>query len=160
VGTVDVVQAIVGDQEVGQDLAPEDSLGDNARHILDLDAAIPDALRVNHDRWAVLALLEATGMIRTRQRTESGLLECDLEGLPQLLMSVRVTAPSLVAGRTNVTANENMMREGWHIRPFWGRLGFLGLAIRYRRPTFHGIISPIFWQYEPDELPTGRPSGR
>ena len=118
VGAVGVVQAIIGDHQVVQDLAAQDRLGHDSRHILDLDPSIPDSLRIDHHRRSVLALLQAPGMVCACQRTKPGLLELFLERLSQLLIAVRIAAATLVAGRTHVATYKYMMGKRWHGRLF------------------------------------------
>src|SRR5690348_4625984 len=54
---IGIVQAIVGDEEVVEDLAAEDRPRHDPGHVLDRDPAVPDPLRVDHHRRPVLALL-------------------------------------------------------------------------------------------------------
>ena len=53
------VELFVGDAEVFEDAAVNDRFFDDARHVGELDAAVPDGLRVNYDGRTELALVEA-----------------------------------------------------------------------------------------------------
>ena len=69
--TIRVVQTFIVDQKVVEDLAPQNRLGHDPRHVFDLHAAVPDSLGVDDDRRAMFALLEAAGVVGTRQRAKS-----------------------------------------------------------------------------------------
>ncbi len=77
---------------------------------------VPDPLRVDHHRRAMLTLFEAAGMIGANQRAEPGLLQLLLEGLAQGLLPLGVAASALVPGSTHVAADEDVMGEGRHVR--------------------------------------------
>jgi hypothetical protein len=111
---------MVGDYEVVQDFAPQDSLGHDPRNVFNSHVSVPDSLRVDHHGGAMFALLKAAGMVGPSQQTESSRLELFLEGLAQLLTPLRIAAAPRVAGRPDVPANEDMMRKRWHFQPLAG----------------------------------------
>ena len=80
------------------------------------NTAVPNALRVDHHGRAVLALLQAAGVIGTRQGPEAGLLELILECVAEGLTAIRVATTSLVAGVPDIAADEDMVRKSRHIR--------------------------------------------
>src|SRR5262249_5580838 len=114
VGAIGVVQAGVGDQEVIEDLPPDEGLLDDPGHVLGRHAAVPDPLGVDHDGRAVLALIEAARVVGAGERPEAGLLQGLLEGVAQVLLALGVAAAALVAGLADVAADEDMVREGRH----------------------------------------------
>ena len=106
---------MVRNQEIVEDFTPQDGLGHDPRHVLELDSAVPDPLRVDDHGRAVFALLEAAGMIGTCQQTKASGLELLLERLTERLTSIRVATTSLVAGVTDITTDENMMCKCRHL---------------------------------------------
>ena len=96
---------------------PRIVLAHDPGHVLDLDPSVPDPLRIDHHGRAVLALLQAAGMIGTCQRPEAGRLQLLLERLAERLAAFRVATAPLVAGVTDIAADENMVGKRWHVRP-------------------------------------------
>src|SRR5271157_2682459 len=114
-GTVGIVQAAFGNQEIIEDFSSQDCFGDDPGNVLGGDPAIPDSLGIDHDGRSVLALVEAAGMIGPGQGAESGLPEFDLESFLERLAARRVAATALVARVADVTADEYVVREGRHV---------------------------------------------
>ena len=114
-GTVGIVQAAFGNQEIIEDFSSQDRFGDDPGYVFGGDPAIPDSLGIDHDGRSVLALVEAARMIGPGQGPESGLPELELEGILERLEARRVAATPLVARVANVTADENVVREGRHV---------------------------------------------
>ena len=112
--TIGIVQAIVGDQQVVEDLAPEDRPVHDAVHVLGPDPAVPDPLRVDHHGRPVLALLQAAGVVGTGQGPEPGRLQLSLERIAERLLAVRVAASPFVPGLTDIPAHEDVMGESRH----------------------------------------------
>lgn len=61
--TIWVVQAGLIDQQVGEDFPAHECRLDDARNVVKLHAAVPDALRVNHHGRPVLALVETPRVV-------------------------------------------------------------------------------------------------
>ena len=59
-----------------------------------LYAAIPDCLRIDHDRRAQLTLIQTAGRIRSHQRLQTPPLDFFLERVAQCLAPVCVAAPA------------------------------------------------------------------
>ncbi len=114
-GTVGIVQAAFGNQEIIEDFSSQDRFGDDPGYVFGGDPAIPDTQGIDHDGRSVLALVEAARMIGPGQGPESGLPELELEGILERLEARRVAATPLVARVANVTADENVVREGRHV---------------------------------------------
>jgi hypothetical protein len=106
-----VVEARAADLKVVDDHAALDGSFDDPRDVLDGNTPVPYPLRIDDHRGAMLALLEAAGVVRTDERPQSCLLELDLERIAQDLLTGRVATPSLVAGLTDVTADEDVVGE-------------------------------------------------
>jgi hypothetical protein len=108
------VEFVVGDEEVFEDAPVYDGFLDNAGNVGDLHAAVPDGLRIDDDRRAELALVEAAGGVGANLRLEIAALELLLEGAPQLLVAVRIaTAPAAVFVAL-VDSDEDVVGEGGH----------------------------------------------
>jgi len=115
-GAVGIVQARVGYRQVIQDFAPHDRLGHDPRDVPDLYPTVPDSLGIDDDRWTVLALIEATGVIGPRQATETRGIQLLLERRAQRLSAFWITTAAAMAGVANVAADEDMVRESSHDR--------------------------------------------
>lgn len=72
--------------------AMNEVLGDDFIKIFKMDEAIPDGLGVDHDDGAVLALVEAGGLVGADLMLESGVLDGVLEGGFELFTALRETA--------------------------------------------------------------------
>lgn len=57
------VEAVVGDAEPLDGTASDEVFTDDLGDVFDLDSAVPYGFRVDNDGWAVLALLEASGLV-------------------------------------------------------------------------------------------------
>jgi len=114
-GTVGIVQAAFGNQEIIEDFSSQDRFGDDPGYVFGGNPAIPDSLGIDHNRRSVLALVEAARMIGPGQGPESGLPELELESILERLEARRVAATPLVARVADVTADENVVREGRHV---------------------------------------------
>ena len=59
--------------------APDDMLLNDLRNVAWMNVAIPDRFGIDHDHRPVLALVQATGVIRANLVLESGLFQGILE---------------------------------------------------------------------------------
>jgi hypothetical protein len=117
---IGIVEAIVGDQEIVEDLAIDDGTGDDPGDILGRDRPIPDALGVNdHDR-PVLALVEAAGVIGPGGPGDPGLVEFLLEEVAERLTARGIAASTRVVGIASVAADEDLVSERGHFSS-WSR---------------------------------------
>ena len=89
---VGVIEASVIDEEVVEDFAAEEGFLDDAGDIFESDAAVPDALGVDDDGGAMLALVEAAGLVGPSEVAEAGFLEFLFEGITQALGALGVAA--------------------------------------------------------------------
>jgi hypothetical protein len=114
-GTVGIVQAALGNQQIVEDLPSQDGLGDDSRDVVDRDLAIPDPLRINHHGWTMFALVKAASVIGAGESTETRFLELGLESTPERLTTLGVAATPFMAGLANVSADENVMGKSRHV---------------------------------------------
>jgi serine/threonine protein kinase len=97
-----------------------DDLGDvGDRHV-----AIPDLLGINDDRHAVLALIEAPGVVRTNLLADAARLELLLELVANLRPAFRHAATLRVVGGTLVDAHKDVALE---LRHFGASVAFRGI---------------------------------
>jgi hypothetical protein len=82
--------------------------------IFEPDEAVPDCLGIDHNGWAVLALVEAAGLVGADEVLEASVLDCVLEGRFELLASLRETAGTGRGFVTLVGADEEMVLKFWH----------------------------------------------
>jgi len=160
-GTVGIVKAAFGNQEIIEDFSSQDCFGDDPGNVLGGDPAIPDSLGIDHDGRSVLALVEAAGMIGPGQEAESGLPEFDLESFLERLEARRVAATPLVARVADVTADEYVVREGRHVSSHEMRLKSVATGqgktlcrgrVRHRQDSIRTDPSSVHFS-------TGRSSG-
>ena len=59
----------------------------------------------------MLALIQTAGVIGPGQRTDTRFLELDLEGVPERLAALRITASPPVAWLSNIPADKNVVSE-------------------------------------------------
>jgi hypothetical protein len=87
VWTLICVEAGFGEAEAFDGATVEDVLCDDLRHVLEFDEAVPDSLGVDDDGWAVLALVEAAGLVGADGVLEAGVFEGFLEGVFEFFAS-------------------------------------------------------------------------
>ena len=88
----------------------------NFVHVREGYIAVPDAFGVHHDGWAVLALVQATGLIRPHLGLNSDLGQLGLEGAVQVAAGGRVAATARMSLGTLVAADKDMffkLRHGY-----------------------------------------------
>jgi hypothetical protein len=86
------VEAGPGEAQPLHGAAMDEMLGNNFIDVFELDEAVPDGLGINHNRRAVLALIEAAGLIGADEMLEAGIFDRVLECRLQFLAAVRKTA--------------------------------------------------------------------
>ena len=89
-------------------------LGDNFIHIFKVNEAIPDGLRIDHDHWAMLALIEASGLVGANNMLQSGILDGVLERAFELFAALGKTAWTRCLLVALVGADENVMLKFRH----------------------------------------------
>ena len=109
VGTVRIVDAVFGDHKSLHDLAAHEVSVNDFVNIGHLDSSIPDAGRIDDHTGTVFALVQATTAIGTHRGTKTSSPEGFLEGRPEKLGALGITATPRVALGPLVPANEEMM---------------------------------------------------
>jgi hypothetical protein len=85
VGAVLDVEAGVGDAEALDGAVVEEVLGDDLVDVFEVDVAVPDGFGIDDDDRAMLALVEAAGLVGADVVLEAGFLDGVLEGWLELL---------------------------------------------------------------------------
>jgi len=120
------VQLLVGDAQLFDHAAIDNRFFDDAGHIGEFDAAIPDRLRIDHYRRAKLALIETARGVGPHQRLEAAALDFLLEGVAKGLSAIGIAAAAAVTRLPAIDANENVVGELRHFR----RVTVLALVVR------------------------------
>lgn len=94
--------------------AGDEMLGNDGFRIFGLDVAIPHRIRVNHNRWPVLALVEAAGLVDAHLACESRFPGQLLQAGVQLAFSIASAGGARRLRRANVMADKNVALEAGH----------------------------------------------
>ncbi len=86
------IQASAGQTETLHRAPMDEVFGNDLFHILELHKAIPDPLRIDHHNRAMLALVEAAGLVGADEVLEARVLNGVLEGGFDLLAALGKTA--------------------------------------------------------------------
>ena len=78
------------------------------------DVAVPDSIGVDHDIWAMLALVEASRLIRSDSALQAVLGEFLLEQLLQFGFGERIAASAGMARGAMVSTDEDVLFEFRH----------------------------------------------
>ena len=78
------VEAVVGKAEAFDGTAVEEVLGDDLVDVFERDAAVPDGFGVDDDGGAVLALVEAAGLVGADAVLETGVFAASLRAAFEL----------------------------------------------------------------------------
>lgn len=100
--------------QTGDWIAADDVLVDNLFHVIRGDMSVPDRFRINHNRGAMFALVEASGLIGADFTFEPALGELLLEEFLQLGLRLGIAAAARMAGRPLVAADKDMLFEFRH----------------------------------------------
>jgi hypothetical protein len=114
VGAGGGVEARLGDAEALDGAAAEDVFADDLLGVLGLDVAVPDGLGVDDDDGAVLALVEAAGLVGADAALEAGLLQELLQDGEQGAGAVGGAAGAGRAGGAAVLADKDVTLECGH----------------------------------------------
>ena len=108
------VEAGVGKAETLDGAAMEKMFGDDLVDVADVYEAVPDGLGIDHDDGAVLALIEATGLVGSNVVPEAGFLDGVLEGGFEFFTAIRKAAWTRGAFIALVGANEDVVVKFRH----------------------------------------------
>lgn len=108
------VQASVSQHQPLDRFATDDVRFDDLIDVSFGDVPIPDGFRIDHEIWAVFALIEAARLVGAHTALESTFRQFLLEQLLQPGLAGRITASSRIPRRPLVAAYENMFLELGH----------------------------------------------
>jgi hypothetical protein len=108
------VQTGVGEAQALDWLPAYDVDVDDFVHVGFGHETVPNCIGIDDKVWPVLALIEATSLIRAHRALQSALSQLLLKQLLQLALSERIATSARMARRPLVSANENMLFEFWH----------------------------------------------
>jgi hypothetical protein len=108
------VQARVGKSQALDWLSADNVRVDDFFHIGFRYESIPDRLGINNDRWAVLALIEASREVGTDAALQSTFRDFLFKQLVQFTFVQRIAASAGISRRALVSANKNVFFEPRH----------------------------------------------
>jgi len=108
------VQAFVSDPKALDRVVSHNVGFDDFLYIRESDIAVPDCFGIDHDRGAVLALVETAGFIGANGTSYSGLAEEPLELSLKVTGSVGIATATRVSVGTLVAADEDVLLELGH----------------------------------------------
>jgi hypothetical protein len=114
VGTTRSVDALFGKQEALDRLAVHEVGFDDLLNIVSRDSSIPDRVRINDYSWAVFALVQASGHIRTYSLLETSQREFVFEEELQLGLARGVAATARMSCLPLIAADKKMLLELRH----------------------------------------------
>ena len=91
-GQCSVLRQVPGSRRRSTGRPCDQVLGDDFIHIFELHKAVPDRLGIDHDDRAMLALVEAAGLVGADQMLQTGIFDSVLEGRFQLFAALGKTA--------------------------------------------------------------------
>ena len=86
-------------------------LGNYLIGVFSFDSAIPHSVGINHDRWAVLALVQAAGFVDPHPAAQAGLFRELLQPCMQLAFSIGRAAGPWCIGGAGIVAHKDVMFE-------------------------------------------------
>jgi hypothetical protein len=105
------VQAPIGDAQPLHWPAGNQVLGDNLFGVFRAHASVPYRIRIDHDRRAVLALVQTAGLVDAHAASQSGIARELLQARVQLALSVARAGGTRRIRGADVVADENMTLE-------------------------------------------------
>ena len=102
------VEAFVGETEALDGTAGDEVLVDDFGGVFGAHVAIPNGLRINDDSVAMLALIEAAGLVDADARAEAGSLHELLNGGVEFALAVGVAGGAWGFGGAGVGADKNV----------------------------------------------------
>jgi len=102
------VDAFVGDTQTLDRPAMHEVFLHNLRRVFGPHASIPDRIRINHDRWPMLALIEAAGLVDAHFSAEAGVLGLLLQHGEKLAFAIFGAGRAWSALGAHIVADENV----------------------------------------------------
>ena len=107
------IQTGIGQAQARHRAAIHQVLADDLGDVFDVHEAVPDGLGIDDDGGAMLALVEAAGLVGADLVLQAGLLDGVLEGGFELLAAPRAAAWTRGALVALVGADEDVVLELW-----------------------------------------------
>ncbi|MBE7451170.1 MAG: hypothetical protein HS111_20420 [Kofleriaceae bacterium] len=107
---------LIGQEQALDQLAAEEVALDQLGDVVDRDVAVPDLLGADDDGDALLALVEAAGVVGADTVVEAAGLEGLLEGVADVAAALGLAAAAGVVGGALVDAHEDVAGEARHRR--------------------------------------------
>ena len=108
------IQAIVREHQALDWLAADDVRFDDLVDVGLGDVSIPDGVGIDHEIWAMLALIEAAGLVGSHFAFEAAFGQLLLEEFLQVRVTGGVAASPRMSRRALVAAHENVFFELGH----------------------------------------------
>lgn len=108
------VDALLGQAKSLDGTAGREMLGDDGFGIFGMDIAVPDRIRVDHNRRPVLALVEAPGLVDAHTAGEPRLFGQLLQAGMQLAFSIPGAGGARRLRRANIVADKDVALEPGH----------------------------------------------
>jgi hypothetical protein len=108
------VNTRIGQAKPLDGLATQDVAVDDFGHIRFCHAAVPNRVRIHDHRWAMLALIEAPGLVGANTAVQAAVGQRFLERLLQPIVRVRITRPARMTGLALIAADEDVSFERRH----------------------------------------------
>jgi len=116
VGTMLGIEADIGQAKAFDGTTVQEVFVDDLLDVLEVDEAVPDGLRIDHDYGSVLALVEATGLVGADVVLKASFLDGILECRFKLFAALGQTAGPRGAFVALVGADEDVVVKLWHWR--------------------------------------------
>lgn len=107
------VDALIRQPQPFHRAAVDQVLLNDLRGILGLHMPVPDSLRINDHRWAMLALVETARLVNANRVSQARSLRKLLELRVQLALPIRSARGPRRTFRPNIMANKNVVFENW-----------------------------------------------
>jgi hypothetical protein len=102
------IQALVSDDEPFNRPASDEVFAYDLGHVFNFDSTVPDSFRIDDDRWTMLALVEASGLVHADRSTNAGGPHSVLERCMQLAFAVVGTGGPSAPRFAKVRADKNV----------------------------------------------------
>jgi hypothetical protein len=114
VGATGRIQALVINHQAFDRFSSNEVRLNDLLNIVERDSPIPDGFRVNHNVWAVFALVKAARLVRSHLAVEPTLSQFPFEQFLQLCLAVRIAGWAWLSRQPLIAADEYMLLKFGH----------------------------------------------